>query len=66
MVEASAEQVRAGTERMRDAVARYDETGLRQILREVIPEFIPAELAEMPEAGATVVPFPAREARSLR
>ena len=39
---------------------------LRQVLREVIPEFIPAELAAVPDAGAVVVPFPAREARSTR
>ena len=64
--ESSAEQVRLGVERMREAVARYDEDSLRQVLREVIPEFIPAELAAVPDAGAVVVPFPAREARSTR
>ena len=64
--ESSAEQVRLGVERMREAVAHYDEDSLRQVLREVIPEFIPAELAAVPDAGAVVVPFPAREARSTR
>jgi FlaA1/EpsC-like NDP-sugar epimerase len=64
--ESSAEQVRAGVERMRDAVARYDEPALRHVLHEVIPEFIPAELVAAPDHGATVVPFPAREARSTR
>ena len=64
--ESSTEHVWSGVERMRDAVARYDEAGLRQVLREVIPEFIPAELMVAPDAGATVVPFPAREARSAR
>ncbi len=63
--QSSPEQVRSGVERMRDAVARYDEAGLRQILREVIPEFIQAEQVA-PLTGATVVPFPAREARSTR
>jgi FlaA1/EpsC-like NDP-sugar epimerase len=64
--ESSTEQVRAGVERMRDAVARYDEPALRHVLHEVIPEFIPAELVAAPDRGATVVPFPAREARSTR
>ncbi len=64
--ESSAEQVRLGVERMREAVAHYDEDSLRQVLREVIPEFIPAELAAVPDSGAVVVPFPAREARSTR
>ena len=64
--ESSAEQVRAGVERMRDAVGRYDEPALRHVLHEVIPEFIPAELVGAPERGATVVLFPAREARSTR
>lgn len=63
--ESSAEQVRLGVERMRDAVARYDEKVLRQVLCEVIPEFIQADHAA-PDVGATVVPFPAREARSTR
>jgi len=64
--ESSAELVAMNVERMRDAVARYDEAGLRQILREALPEFIPAELANAPENDAIVVPFPAREARSTR
>ncbi|UNK57428.1 polysaccharide biosynthesis protein [Pseudoxanthomonas daejeonensis] len=64
--ESSAELVRTGVERMREASARYDEQALRQVLREVIPEFIPAELVEASESGATVVPFPAREARATR
>jgi FlaA1/EpsC-like NDP-sugar epimerase len=64
--ESSTEQVRAGVERMRDAVARYDEPALRHVLHEVIPEFIPAELVVAPDHGATVVPFPSREARSTR
>ncbi|MBO9718334.1 MAG: polysaccharide biosynthesis protein [Pseudoxanthomonas sp.] len=63
--ESSPEQVQAGVDRMRDAVARYDELTLRQTLREVIPEFIPAE-SVVPDAGAVVVPFPAREARTTR
>jgi FlaA1/EpsC-like NDP-sugar epimerase len=64
--ESSAEQVRAGVERMRDAAARYDEPALRHTLREVIPEFIPASPATAPDAGAIVVPVPAREARTTR
>ncbi|WP_028919472.1 polysaccharide biosynthesis protein [Pseudoxanthomonas suwonensis] len=64
--ELSADRVIAGVERMREAVARYDELTLRQVLCEVIPEFVPAEVASQADAGATVVPFPAREARSTR
>jgi Predicted nucleoside-diphosphate sugar epimerases len=64
--ELSADRVIAGVERMREAVARYDEPTLRQVLCEVIPEFVPAEVASQADAGATVVPFPAREARSTR
>ncbi|MCA0198568.1 MAG: polysaccharide biosynthesis protein [Proteobacteria bacterium] len=75
--ESSAEQVRVGVERLRDAVARYDEAMLQQVLREVIPEFVPAEEAEAasvpheavdaaPVPAATVVPFSPREARSTR
>ncbi len=64
--ESSSEQVSAGVERMRDAVARYDEAALRQTLRDLIPEFIPAEPAVAPDTGAIVVPFPAREARTTR
>jgi len=61
-----AELVRTGVERMREAVARYDEAALRQILREVIPEFTPVTPAAPAEPGATVVQFPAREARRTR
>ncbi|HET6396200.1 MAG TPA: nucleoside-diphosphate sugar epimerase/dehydratase [Pseudoxanthomonas sp.] len=64
--EYSADLVRTGVERMRDAVARYDEAALQQVLREVIPEFTPMAAAEPCESGAIVVPFPAREARRTR
>ncbi|WP_372013422.1 polysaccharide biosynthesis protein [Pseudoxanthomonas sp. 10H] len=64
--ESSSEHVRSGVERIRDAVARYDEASLRQILHDVIPEFVPATLASDPEADAVIVQFPAREARSTR
>ena len=62
----SSELVRIGVERMREAVARYDEAALGQVLREVIPEFTPMDMVAPQETGATVVQFPAREARRTR
>ncbi len=60
-----ADLVRTGVERMRDAVARYDEAALSQILCEVIPEFTPMDATRPQASGAVVVPFPAREARRI-
>ena len=64
----SYEQVRQGVLRMRDANSRYDEVALRQVLQDVIPEFVQGERVPVPEpaAHATVVPFPPREARRTR
>lgn len=65
--ESSAEQVRGGVERLREAAARYDEAVLRQVLHDLIPEFVPAEESEaVTVQAAKVVPFPPREARSAR
>ena len=65
--EVSSEQVRAGVERLREAVARYDEAALEQVLRELVPEFAPAaQVQEVPAPASTVVQFPLREAKGSR
>ena len=65
--EVSSEQVRAGVERLREAVARYDEAVLEQVLRELVPEFAPAaQVQELPAPSSTVVQFPLREAKGSR
>ena len=65
--EVSSEQVRAGVERLGEAVARYDEAALEQVLRELVPEFAPAAQAqEVPAPASTVVQFPLREAKGSR
>ena len=65
--EVSSEQVRAGVERLGEAVARYDEAALEQVLRELVPEFAPAaQVQELPAPSSTVVQFPLREAKGSR
>ena len=65
--EVSSEQVRAGVERLREAVTRYDEAALEQVLRELVPEFAPAaQVQEVPAPASTVVQFPLREAKGSR
>ncbi len=56
------EQVVAASERLRDAVARYDVEELSRLLRDAVPDFVPSERAPQ-AASATVVAFPARQAR---
>ena len=65
--EVSSEQVRAGVERLGEAVTRYDEAALEQVLRELVPEFAPAAQAqEVPAPASIVVQFPLREAKGSR
>ena len=65
--EVSSEQVRAGVERLGEAVARYDEAALEQVLRELVPEFAQAaQVQEVPAPASTVVQFPLREAKGSR
>ena len=65
--EVSSEQVRAGVERLGEAVASYDEAALEQVLRELVPEFAPAaQVQEVPAPASTVVQFPRREAKGSR
>ena len=56
------ERIEAAIARMHDAAAAYDIEALGRLLRETVPEFAPA-LAEASPAAATVVAFPARNAR---
>jgi FlaA1/EpsC-like NDP-sugar epimerase len=58
----SAERIESAIVRMREAVADYDVDTLGQVLRESVPEFAPLAGNDAP-AAATVVAFPARNAR---
>jgi len=49
---------------LHDAVCAYDDAQINELLRVAIPEFKP--LSEERESDATIVPFPAREARRTR
>ena len=51
-------------DRLREASVRYDREALSQLLREAVPEFAPAS-ASMEPSMATVVAFPARNARRI-
>jgi FlaA1/EpsC-like NDP-sugar epimerase len=57
----SPERIETAVARMRDAVASYDIDTLGQMLRDSVPEFAPA--ADEARSPATVVAFPARNAR---
>ena len=61
--EVSADRINAIRLRLRDAVGRYDIEALATLLREAVPEFIPADSPETPQKVATVVAFPARASR---
>ena len=63
----SAERLATASQGLRDAVARYDLDALAALLRDAVPEFVPAEVAPAPAAtadSATIVAFPARSARN--
>src|SRR5688572_18791613 len=60
----SIEVIAHAVERLREASARYDRDALSQLLREAVPEFAPAT-ANMEPSMATVVAFPARNARKI-
>ena len=49
---------------LQEGVATYDNVELSRVLRATIPEFLPAD--KVAEEGATIVQFPAREARKIR
>lgn len=59
------ERIQAASGRMRDAVARYDLEELALVLRESVPEFLPGDATDREAQGATVVAFPARNARKI-
>src|SRR5690606_224472 len=58
----SSERITAAMARLRDAVSSYDLETLDQALRDAVPEFAPLVRDDEP-AAATVVAFPARNAR---
>jgi len=62
--DASAEIINRAVSLLQTAVANYDNDELSRILRAAIPEFSPS--GSSAEAGATIVQFPAREARYIR
>jgi FlaA1/EpsC-like NDP-sugar epimerase len=49
--------------RLREATARYDVDALAALLREAVPEFVPADSPQLPSKVGTVVAFPARASR---
>ena len=62
--DASAEIIARALILLQAAVDAYDIEELSRILRAAIPEFLPSDKVE--ETGATIVQFPAREARRTR
>ncbi|KAF1708238.1 polysaccharide biosynthesis protein [Pseudoxanthomonas sacheonensis] len=62
--DASAEIIARAVFLLQTAVANYDNDELSRILRAAIPEFSPS--GQSGDAGATIVQFPAREARHTR
>ena len=59
------EAIGLGIPQLRDAVERYDEAALRQILQELVPEFSPMARDIAKERVSIVVPFPSRDARRV-
>ena len=62
--DASIEIIARALALLQAAVNDYDNEELSRILRATIPEFMPSDKVE--ETGATIVQFPAREARRTR
>ncbi|TXH65105.1 MAG: polysaccharide biosynthesis protein [Lysobacteraceae bacterium] len=62
-----ADAIATAIARMREASSRYDLEALSVMLREAVPEFVPtAATGETQAHAATVVAFPARNARKTR
>jgi FlaA1/EpsC-like NDP-sugar epimerase len=61
----SAERIALASERLRDAVARYDLEDMAVLLRDAVPEFVPVEViaAAAASSDSTIVAFPARNVR---
>lgn len=62
--DASGEVINRAVTLLQAAVVAYDNEELSRILRATIPEFLPSDRVE--EASATIVQFPARDARRTR
>jgi FlaA1/EpsC-like NDP-sugar epimerase len=61
--EVVAERINGICVRLREANARYDVDALAALLREAVPEFVPADSPRLPRKVGTVVAFPARASR---
>jgi FlaA1/EpsC-like NDP-sugar epimerase len=61
----SRDDVLQGLQQLRAAVAEYDSDGIEKVLRTTMPEFAPLRQQGAHDGSATIVPFPAREARRL-
>lgn len=61
----SREDVLRGVQQLRAAVADYDSDTIEKVLRMTMPEFAPLRQQDGHDGSATIVPFPAREARRL-
>ncbi|MCC8446866.1 polysaccharide biosynthesis protein, partial [Xanthomonas translucens] len=61
----SRENVLQGLQQLRAAVAEYDSDSIEKVLRTTMPEFSPLRQQAGQDSSATIVPFPAREARRL-
>jgi hypothetical protein len=57
------ERIHGVCARLREATARYDVETLAALLREAVPEFVPADSPQLPRKVGTVVAFPARASR---
>jgi FlaA1/EpsC-like NDP-sugar epimerase len=62
--DASPEVIARALVLLQEGVAAYDNAELSRILRATIPEFLPSD--KVVDEGATIVQFPAREARKTR
>jgi FlaA1/EpsC-like NDP-sugar epimerase len=58
-----AQRIEDACVRMREAIARYDLDALASMLRESVPEFVPADVHGRSGRSTTIVAFPARTSR---
>lgn len=61
----SADFIEMTLQRLRGAHGRFDEEEMKELLRIAVPEFVPLQ-RDVEPASATIVAFPAREARRIR
>jgi plasmid stability protein len=61
----AADFIELALQRLRAAHGRFDEDEMQEVLRIAVPEFSPLQ-RDVEPASATIVAFPAREARRTR